>query len=157
MIPVKKKGSLRLNYSHCIREWPVMWGIRKSYFHWPLKTHLLLFLATQSMHMKLLVVWTGMSIISPPEKDLITCSNCLGKQDMGLLWRCIWVKKPAWQIKRPAWLSLSCIPVWIIPYPAAMIYWITLLNECPHLEDLGWTLHKNSMKSWGNTHSHHAL
>ena len=42
MIPVKK-GSLRLNYSHCIHDWPVMWGIRKSYFHWPLKTHRLLF------------------------------------------------------------------------------------------------------------------
>ena len=49
MIPVKK-GSLRLNYSHCIHDWPVMWGIRKSYFHWPLKTHVIVFSDSVNAH-----------------------------------------------------------------------------------------------------------
>ena len=31
MIPVKK-GSLRLNYSHCIHDWPVMWWNKKKLF-----------------------------------------------------------------------------------------------------------------------------
>ena len=52
-------------------------------------------------------------LISTAEEALTTSSNGSGKQRHGQVWRCSWLKKLAWLIKKPVWLfltSLSCFP-----------------------------------------------
>ena len=88
-------------------------------------------------------MWTGMPLrtschlISPAGKDLDTCSNCARKQRHGETLKMYLIKKAAWQIKRPAWLFLNILPVWIIPY-AGSCY--DLLNWRFLMDDLTWKI-----------------
>ena len=111
MIPVKKKRLIKAKLLSLYTWLACNVGNKKTIFSLAFKNTS--FIVFQSTHMKLLVVWTGMSLraslrlISPAEKDLITCSNCLRKQRHGITLK-MYLSKKASLTNKKAWGFKAC-------------------------------------------------